>query len=106
MNVAVEMVGLGKEFVGARRVGTFTGGFGRGATMAAPTDPQAAPDSPSPSALRRPLLTITGLSLLSLGAFANADRLGLDRSEDFMLSDMKAEEPPPEELESSPEGGS
>jgi Ca-activated chloride channel family protein len=71
--------------------------------MADPTDPKAAPDSPRPSALRRPLLTITGLSLLSLGAFVNADRLGLERSEQVLVKldladESIEEEPPPEEL--------
>jgi Ca-activated chloride channel family protein len=72
--------------------------------MAAPTDPQAAPDSPPQSAKRRALLTISGLSLLSLGAFVNADRLGLDLSEDLRRADAAAfgdevyeEEPPPDE---------
>jgi Ca-activated chloride channel family protein len=74
--------------------------------MAAPTDPQAAPVSPNPSALRRPLLTITGLSLLSLGAFVNADRLGLERSDD-RLADARVleEEPPPDDDELEDEVG-
>lgn len=74
--------------------------------MAAPNDPHAGFDSPTPSAKRRTVLTITGLSLLSLGAFVNADRLGLERSEDRRVADAPAfderfeEEPPPEESKS------
>jgi Ca-activated chloride channel family protein len=83
--------------------------------MAAPTDPQAVSDSPTPSAKRRGLLTITGLSLLSLGAFVNADRLGLERSDARRVADAPAfgdeafeEEPPPEEskAEEQRNGGS
>jgi Ca-activated chloride channel family protein len=51
------------------------------------------------------MLTISGLSLLSLGAFINADRLGLERS-DVWVADAPSpeheffeEEPPPEETE-------
>jgi Ca-activated chloride channel family protein len=66
--------------------------------MAAPTDPQVVSDSPTPSAKRRGLLTITGLSLLSLGAFVNADRLGLESSDARRMADEAfEEEPPPEE---------
>jgi secreted protein with Ig-like and vWFA domain len=74
--------------------------------MPAPIDPPAAHDSPTPSAWRRPLLTITGLSLLSLGAFVNADRLGLERSDAKLEETIEfEEEPPPEEvaLEEAPE---
>jgi Ca-activated chloride channel family protein len=80
--------------------------------MADPTDPKAASDFPRPSALRRPLLTISGLSLLSLGAFVNADRLGLERSEFRGVADSRVfadesieEEPPPEELGLEDEAG-
>src|SRR5437868_3973101 len=68
--------------------------------MPDPTDPNAAPDSARLSAMRRPLLTITGLSLLSLGAFMNADRLGLERSDaQLVAAKVLIEEPPPEEIE-------
>ncbi len=82
--------------------------------MADPIDPQDGFDSPTPSAKRRTLLTISGVSLLSLGAFVNADRLGLERSEDRRVADAPAfdeafeEEPPPEEskAEERLDGGS
>src|SRR5262245_50626400 len=65
--------------------------------MAASPDPQVAPDSPAPSAWRRPLLNITGLSLLSLGAILNADRLELESRDEVAESEIEEEAPPPEQ---------
>ncbi len=72
--------------------------------MAAPTDPQAALDSPTRSGKRRLLLTSTGLSLLSLGVFVNADRLGLEleRDDEKRVTGARfemEEAPPPDSME-------